>query len=113
MAANVRTGAVLSNTSKVLPQPDAEREIDGDDEDEDQRIEVRVTEEVGEFDEVVVWGHEVAPDATEDPYSKGISELLAFAEAVSRVGSTGETGTDLAQIHSTTAHDGTSGKQTS
>lgn len=75
-------GAVVSNTSKVLPQSEAERETDADEEDDDQRIEVRIMEEVGEFDEVVVWEHEVAPDETEDPYSKGVSEWIAFAEAM-------------------------------
>ncbi|EKG13440.1 Ribonuclease H2 subunit C [Macrophomina phaseolina MS6] len=75
-------GAVLSNTSKVLPQTEAERETDADQDDGEQRIDVRVMEEIGEFDEVVIWGHEVAPDETEDPYSKGISEWIAFAEAV-------------------------------
>lgn len=76
------TGAVLSNTSRVLPQSDTERDADAD-ESEEQNIEVRVMEEVGEFDEVVVWGHEVAPDGNEDPYSKGIGEWLSFSEAVS------------------------------
>ncbi|KAK7712184.1 hypothetical protein SLS57_007860 [Botryosphaeria dothidea] len=75
-------GAVLSNTSRVLPQSDTERDADAD-ESEEQNIEVRVMEEVGEFDEVVVWGHEVAPDGNEDPYSKGIGEWLSFSEAVS------------------------------
>lgn len=74
-------GAVLSNTSRVLPQSDTERDADAD-ESEEQNIEVRVMEEVGEFDEVVVWGHEVAPDGNEDPYSKGIGEWLSFSEAL-------------------------------
>lgn len=77
------TGVVLSNTSRVLPpQSDTERDADAG-ESEEQNIEVRVMEEVGDFDQVVVWGHEVAPDENEDPYSKGIGEWLSFSEAVS------------------------------
>ncbi|OJD40608.1 ribonuclease h1 h2 small subunit [Diplodia corticola] len=75
-------GAVLSNTNRVLPQADTGRENGASEEGEDQRIEVRVMEEVGEFDEVVVWGHEVAPDEIEDAYSKGIGEWISFAESI-------------------------------
>ncbi|KAB2569303.1 Ribonuclease H2 subunit C [Lasiodiplodia theobromae] len=75
-------GSVLSSTNKVLPQSEGDRGTEAEEDEEDERIEVRLMEEVGEFDEVVVWGHEVVPDETEDAYSKGISEWISFAEAI-------------------------------
>lgn len=83
--ADANTGSVLSSTNKVLPQSEGNCEAEAEEEEEDERIEVRLMEEVGEFDEVVVWGHEVVPDETEDAYSKGISEWISFAEAVSKL----------------------------
>jgi ribonuclease H2 subunit C len=35
-----------------------------------------------EFDEMVVWGHEVAVDAAADPYLRGAEEWLALADKV-------------------------------
>ncbi|KAF9635121.1 Ribonuclease H2 subunit C [Lasiodiplodia theobromae] len=80
--ADANTGSVLSSTNKVLPQSEGDRGTEAEEDEEDERIEVRLMEEVGEFDEVVVWGHEVVPDETEDAYSKGISEWISFAEAI-------------------------------
>lgn len=49
----------------------------------EKAIEVKVMEEMGRFDEMVVWGHEVLPDEGEDEYVRGVEEWIAFAEAVS------------------------------
>lgn len=58
---------------------DLEDEEEGDDEDNE---EMQVVEQVAAFDHVVVWNHEVLPDPLEDPYSKGITEWIGFADAV-------------------------------
>lgn len=39
-----------------------------------------------EFDEIVVWGHEVAVDGAADPYLRGAEEWLALADKVGKVG---------------------------
>lgn len=99
--ADAKTGSVLSNTNKVLLQSGGDRGAEAEEEGEDERIEVRLMEEVGEFDEVVVWGHEAVPDETEDAYSKGISEWISFAEAVSKLESRKNVETKVPQIHAT------------
>jgi ribonuclease H2 subunit C len=55
--------------------------VDEDDEADDNE-EMQVVEQVAEFDHVVVWNHEVAPDPLEDPYTKGIEEWIGFSDAV-------------------------------
>ncbi|AEO70925.1 c9faff0d-4010-499a-8491-e65dffd49e6a [Thermothielavioides terrestris] len=35
-----------------------------------------------EFDEMVIWGHEVAVDASADPYMRGAQEWIALAEKI-------------------------------
>jgi ribonuclease H2 subunit C len=44
--------------------------------------ETKVAEELGTFDEVTVWNHDVPWDAAEDSYAKGIGEWISFANAV-------------------------------
>ncbi|OCK83612.1 ribonuclease H1 small subunit [Lepidopterella palustris CBS 459.81] len=77
-------GAVLDITDKVAPQTGNENSNGSiDDQDEDNKpAEVKVVEEVGCFDEIMIWGHESAPSATEDQYLKGIQEWIALAEAM-------------------------------
>lgn len=36
----------------------------------------------GEFDEVVVWNHEAAADASTDPYVRGLEEWTSLSEQV-------------------------------
>ncbi|KAK1071930.1 hypothetical protein LTR74_003031 [Friedmanniomyces endolithicus] len=55
--------------------------IEGGDEDEDEVEEVKVMEQRGVFDEMVVWGHEGLPEDG-DEYVKGVEEWIAFAEAI-------------------------------
>ncbi|KAK7509062.1 ribonuclease H2, subunit C [Phyllosticta citriasiana] len=76
-------GALLSTTNRTLPQNNTQAGGEDDDNEQDEdAVEVRVVEEVGQFDRVVVWGHENEPDETEDPYSRGLTEWLAFAQAM-------------------------------
>ena len=60
-----------------------------EDEDEDEGLEdneeLQVVEQVAAFDHVMVWNHEVFPDPLEDPYSKGITEWIGFADAVCQI----------------------------
>ncbi|KAK8192016.1 ribonuclease H2, subunit C [Phyllosticta capitalensis] len=72
-------GALLSTTNRTLPKDNVQA---GEEEDDDEEAEIRVIEEVGQFDRVVVWGHESVPDEAEDPYSRGLTEWLSFAEAM-------------------------------
>src|SRR5690349_9522545 len=71
-------------TGEVLPsqRPSASQEED-EDEDEQATEETKMAEELGSFDEVVVWNHDVPWDATENSYAKGIGEWVSFASAVS------------------------------
>lgn len=39
-------------------------------------------ESVAQFDEVVVWGHEVAAEPSEDPYVRGVEEWLDLSDRV-------------------------------
>lgn len=72
-------GVILQKTEKRLPQMKPQ----DDEEDEEEPVEVRLMEQKGTFDEIIVWGHEMVPDE-EDVYRKGIEEWVGFAEAVSR-----------------------------
>ncbi|KAF2020072.1 hypothetical protein BU24DRAFT_459687 [Aaosphaeria arxii CBS 175.79] len=76
------TGAVLSVTEKDLPAPRAERDAEDEDEEEDERVEVKIAERVGDFDEVVIWGHGGVVDASGDAFTKGVNEWIGFAEAM-------------------------------
>ncbi|KAJ9644750.1 hypothetical protein H2201_006098 [Coniosporium apollinis] len=82
-------GVVLNTTDKLLPQTHTPHEPspgaleeDDDDEDAEQPTEIKVAEEVASFDAVVVWGHDTLPEATDDPYAKGVEEWIAFAEVM-------------------------------
>lgn len=55
-------------------------EIGGEEEDEEE--ETAILQEVGSFDEVVLWGHESLVDG-DDAFVKGLGEWIGFAEAVS------------------------------
>ncbi|KAF2273489.1 uncharacterized protein EI97DRAFT_435913 [Westerdykella ornata] len=86
------TGAVLNITDKQLPpEPqrshreqsrDAGEEEDDEEEEEIEEVDVRIAERIGEFEEVVVWGHGGRVDEGEDVYVRGVREWIGFAEAV-------------------------------
>lgn len=57
--------------------------IEGDEEEEGEGVQtVGTLEEVGEFEEVIVWDHE-AIRSGEDAFVKGMEEWIRFAEVVS------------------------------
>ncbi|EDU42170.1 RNase-H2-suC domain containing protein [Pyrenophora tritici-repentis] len=84
------TGAVLNITDKQLPQqraqaqPSHDEGEEGDDAEpeESMPVEVKIAEQVGEFDEVVVWGHGGDVDGNRDIFVRGISEWIEFAESM-------------------------------
>lgn len=77
-------GAVLQSTDKVLSQTPENTKAEGDEEEEgaDANMEVKITEEIASFNEIIVWGHESIPADAEDAYMKGVEEWIGFAEAV-------------------------------
>ena len=86
-------GVLLQKTGEVVRQEGSRPRVPEEDmaeEEEDGAVgggeepEVRVMETRGTFDEVTVWGHEMAPEDG-DEYVKGIREWIGFAEAVSLV----------------------------
>jgi len=74
-------GAVLSKTDRTLLRADAPGQEE-DDDGEDEEPEVGVMEEIADFEEIMVWGHEVLPDEKEDPYIKGLEEWIEWAEKI-------------------------------
>ena len=61
---------------------DIDMDEEEDEEEEEEERPVGVLEEVGTFDEIVLWGHEQVV-ADDDPYVKGVEEWIALAQAVS------------------------------
>ena len=54
-------------------------DMEGDEEMED--VEVKVAEKIGQFEEIVVWGHGGTVEAESDVYVRGMREWISFAEA--------------------------------
>jgi ribonuclease H2 subunit C len=104
-------GVVASSTEEKLPRAFQQGEEEAEqDEDGEVILEVGIIEEKAEFGEVMIWGHEVLPDAVADPYVKGMEEWVAFAEQVRVLRDILlEGGADSFQMHSyspTTTADG-------
>ena len=67
-----------------------ELSADDDDGDEDMRDdvvdelpeEVKIAEQIGTFDEVVVWGHGGTVDEGSDMFVRGLREWVGFAESM-------------------------------
>lgn len=80
------TGAVLNVTDKLLPvQAREQTQQEDDDEEEDGEgmdVEVKVAEQIGEFDEVIVWGHGGEVDGSQDMYVRGVKEWVGWAESM-------------------------------
>lgn len=53
-----------------------------DEEDESIPVEVKIADQIGEFDEVVVWGHAGEVDAEQDMFVRGLKEWVGFAESM-------------------------------
>ena len=74
----------MSSTGRTLPaepaQP-ADPDCELIEDDADGQEPVKVLEENGTFEEILVWGHDLPPPA-DDPFVKGVEEWIAFATAV-------------------------------
>ncbi|CAI9634338.1 unnamed protein product [Alternaria burnsii] len=83
------TGAILHVTDQQLPQSQTQpQQLPADEDDEDAEteesipIEVNIAEQVGEFDQVIVWGHGGEVDGSGDAFIRGMSEWVGFAESM-------------------------------
>ena len=56
---------------------------DVEDNEGEEEGEVKILEELGGFDEIVVWGHESVGGAGDDSFVRGLEEWVGFSEAVS------------------------------
>lgn len=87
-----RTERVLPKTNGtkpglrgIGPRGDEEEEEEEDEENREAEEDVKILEEIGTFDEVMVWGHEQMP-AGDDVFVRGIEEWIGFAEAMHSAG---------------------------
>ena len=67
------------NTERLRRRQLEEQDMDEDDEDGEE--EVKMLEEVANFKEFIVWGHEAVADE-DDAFVKGVEEWIGFAAAV-------------------------------
>ncbi|CAN9212564.1 unnamed protein product [Alternaria alternata] len=86
---NNYTGAILRVTDQQLPQSQTQpQQLPADEDDEDAEteesipVEVNIAEQVGEFDQVIVWGHGGEVDGSGDAFVRGMSEWVGFAESM-------------------------------
>ncbi|KAB2102240.1 hypothetical protein AG0111_0g10011 [Alternaria gaisen] len=86
---NNYTGAILRVTDQQLPQSQTQpQQLPADEDDEDAEteesipVEVNIAEQVGEFDQVIVWGHGGEVDGSGDAFIRGMSEWVGFAESM-------------------------------
>ncbi|KAH8678892.1 ribonuclease H2 non-catalytic subunit-domain-containing protein [Tricladium varicosporioides] len=77
-------GIVLASTDKILPKESHSSSTEH--EDAENEVDIKLLEEQAEFDEIMVWGHEMVPDKTTDPYVRGMEEWLTFAEQIHDAG---------------------------
>jgi ribonuclease H2 subunit C len=85
------SGHLLQKTNKIVPvkpkihvpRHNEEEEDEEEDEEEEIPVEVKVVEEKGRFEEILVWQHESVPAEEEDVYIKGLGEWMSWAEKVS------------------------------
>jgi len=75
-------GVVASRTDIILPTTKSEVAEEHEDEDEEMGEEVKMMEDMGTFEEIVVWGHEAVMDEG-DPYVRAVEEWIGLAESVS------------------------------
>jgi ribonuclease H2 subunit C len=80
------TGAILQFTDRVDETPAADTEIQEDDdegdEEQEELVQTKIVETVGQFDEIMVWQQGGEAEETQDPYARGITEWIGFAEAM-------------------------------
>lgn len=79
----------MNKTDRVIQTKPLKREepVDDDmdqeeDQEDEQPEETTALDEVADFDALTVWGHEALPHEKENPFARGVSEWIKFAEAV-------------------------------
>ncbi|KAK4693249.1 ribonuclease H2 subunit C, partial [Lecanoromycetidae sp. Uapishka_2] len=81
-------GAVEASSRYWAPEagtaPREEELLDGEEDDEEGE-ETGVLQEIGSFDEIILWGHE-SMAGNDDPFVKGMGEWTSFAEAMHKPG---------------------------
>ena len=78
-------------TGVVIQLPEKEQEVESvkkafrneEESEEEEQVEQTEARKVAEFDEIMIWEHGQMPDASSDPYMKGMEEWIAFAQTVS------------------------------
>ncbi|KAF1924271.1 uncharacterized protein M421DRAFT_424912 [Didymella exigua CBS 183.55] len=80
------TGAILLVTDKPAPPApakclDEDADADGDGDMDEVPEDVKIAEQIGEFDELVVWGHGGTVDEG-DMYIRGVREWIGFAASM-------------------------------
>lgn len=72
----------LSSHHTLPPRDDGEDEdAEDSEEQEHSSFPVKMMQQVGTFDKVVVWGHDAVPDG-DDGYVRGVEEWMRVAGAV-------------------------------
>ncbi|KAK2765671.1 hypothetical protein FQN54_008527 [Arachnomyces sp. PD_36] len=75
-------GILATPTTRTLP-PTKTQHADADEEDEEDDDEPpQILDQTSTFNEFVVWSHERAPVASEDPFIRGVEEWVRFAEVM-------------------------------
>ena len=80
-------GLVVRDSGRVEKDEGEEEEVSGEEieqegnEEEEEGEDVKVLEEIGSFDGIIAWGHEIVLD-DDDVFVKGIEEWVGFSRAV-------------------------------
>ena len=89
-----RSGVIACSTDRILAKTTREEFVnpviptdsDGDDAGELGETEpIKILEDIGSFDSIVVWDHEKMPEKN-DPFIKAVEEWIGFAEAMHSFG---------------------------
>jgi len=73
------TEKTLPTTSKPSQKADDDEKDEDDGEEEKEEAEVKIIEQVGTFDEIMVWGHGGQVDVSQDAYARGLGEWVGWA----------------------------------
>ena len=73
---------MISSTDRILPRKDTTQDSMNEEEDAEEEPEVKVMEEMSEFEDMMVWGHESLPNDEQDPYVRGMEEWIQFSQQV-------------------------------
>ncbi|KAM3067226.1 hypothetical protein ACMFMG_005408 [Clarireedia jacksonii] len=75
----------------VLPVAKEERRgVEEDEDDREKEVETKIMEELGEFDEIVVWGHEGVSDIGGEGVIRGVEEWIEWAGKIHDCGTMDE-----------------------